>query len=98
MPVSVKNTPLDKETGGNNSFLNTESGAGLQFLLLDRTAKASTKPLFFSTDTGIASNKWIVRARGEPRGASGRHGVAGLAFGGAKSRGKEVISCKGQSS
>ena len=39
----TKNTPLDKRTGWKFSFQNTKSGAGLQFLLLDRMAKASAK-------------------------------------------------------
>ena len=38
--VCGKNTPPDKKTGWKISFENTESGAGLQFLLLGRMAKA----------------------------------------------------------
>ena len=41
MPVSAnKNTPLEKKTGEGSSFESTEFGAGLQFLLLGRMAKA----------------------------------------------------------
>ena len=43
MPVSVKNTPPD----GESAFESTESGAGLQFLLLGRMAKAHVKGVLF---------------------------------------------------
>ena len=46
IPVSLKKIHLDKKTGEQISLLNTKSGAGLQFLLLDRKAKASTKGMF----------------------------------------------------
>ena len=45
--VCEKNTPPDKKTGWKISFESTESGAGLQFLLLARMAKAHVKGLIF---------------------------------------------------
>ena len=51
--VCVENTPQDKKTGGQIRIINTKSGAGLEFRLLDRTAKASAKgTLLFFTDAG----------------------------------------------
>ena len=44
--VCEKNTPPDKKTGWNISFESTKSGAGLQFLLLGRMAKAHGKGVF----------------------------------------------------
>ena len=57
LPVSAEktNTPLDKKAGWKIIFQNTKSGAGLQFLLLDRTAKASAKGVFLFIDTGITA-------------------------------------------
>ena len=56
IPVSVnKNTPLDKKTGGEISFQQIKSGAGLQFLLPDCKARACTKGVFCS-DTGIVKS------------------------------------------
>ena len=46
IPVSEKNTSADKKTGWKFSFENLQSGAGLQFLLLGRMAKAHVKGLF----------------------------------------------------
>ena len=42
-----KNTPLERRTGGQIGFLNTESGAGLQVPLLDRTAEVSAEGVPF---------------------------------------------------
>ena len=43
-----KNTPPEKTTGWRISFESARSGAGLQFLLLGRMAKAHVKGVFFS--------------------------------------------------
>ena len=43
-----KNTPPDEKTHGKISFQSTKSGAGEQFLLQDRRAKADTKAAPFS--------------------------------------------------
>ena len=51
--VSEQNTPPDKKTGWKPSFESTKSGAGLQFLLLGRMAKAHLKGMFLFTDTGM---------------------------------------------
>ena len=51
--VRDKNTPPEKKMRGKSSFQSTNSGAGLQFLLLDCRAKACTKGLRIFTDTGI---------------------------------------------
>ena len=45
--VCENKTPLDNKTGWNISFESTKSGAGLQFLLLGRMAKAHGKGVFF---------------------------------------------------
>ena len=47
-----KNTPPDKKTGWEVGSESTKSGAGSQFLLLGRTAKAHGKGCSFFTDTG----------------------------------------------
>ena len=56
MPVSVKNTPPEKETRGNISFKNTRSEAGQEFVLLSCRAKARVKGVICFTDTDITSH------------------------------------------
>ena len=56
IPVSVQQKdPPDKETNCKISFDNTESGAGLQSLLLGRMAKAHVKGVVLFTDTGMTT-------------------------------------------
>ena len=54
--VSVnKNTPQDEKTGWEISSWSAKSGAGLQFLLMGRMAKAQAKNMFFSqTPVGVS--------------------------------------------
>ena len=55
--VYEKVTPPDKKTGWKISFENTESGAGLQFLLLGRMAKARVKGvIILQTPVGWSNN------------------------------------------
>lgn len=57
IPLSVKNTPPDKNNLGIISFRSTKSGSGEPFLLLECRAKARQKGVFVSqTPASLISN------------------------------------------
>ena len=76
--VCEKEIPPDKNAGWKISFENTKSGAGLQFRLLGRMAKAPVKGVFLFTDTGIALGcrglGWRGYRDGGSPGSAGRYG------------------------